>query len=98
MIRHILYLVALLQREAESSNWNLDEGREEEEDEPGDCNDGDEYEDEDDDGGGADEEYINEYDRVETENHSNENDKNCDMSDGEDELSVDLLFSLLSGL
>ncbi|KAL9563907.1 hypothetical protein ACKAV7_011942 [Fusarium commune] len=98
MMRHILYLVALLQREAESSNWNLDEGREEEEDEPGDCDDGDEYEDEDDDGDGANEEYINEYDRVEIENHSNENDENCDMSDGEDELSVDSPFSLPSGL
>ncbi|QKD56923.2 uncharacterized protein FOBCDRAFT_140860 [Fusarium oxysporum Fo47] len=96
MMRHILYLVARLQQEAESSNW--DEGREDEEDEPGDCDDGDEYEDDDDDGGGADEEYINEYDRVETENHSDENDKNCNMSDGKDDLSVDLPFSLPFGL
>jgi hypothetical protein len=96
MMRHILYLVARLQQEAESSNW--DEGREDEEDEPGDCDDGDEYEDEDDDGGGADEEYINEYDRVETENHSDENDKNCNMSNGKDDLSVHLPFSLPFGL
>ncbi|KAK7570757.1 hypothetical protein V3481_019296 [Fusarium oxysporum f. sp. vasinfectum] len=81
--------------EAESSNW--EEGREDEEDEPGDCDDGDEYEDGDDDGGGADEEYINEYDRVETENHFNENSIYNDMSD-EDELSVNSTFSLPSGL
>ncbi|EXK24209.1 hypothetical protein FOMG_19053 [Fusarium oxysporum f. sp. melonis 26406] len=98
MMRHILYLVALLQQEAESSNW--DERRNDEEDDLGDCEDGDEYEDEDDygDGDGADEEYINEYDRVETENHSDENDKSCDMSNGEDDLCVDPPFSLPSGL
>ncbi|EWY79522.1 hypothetical protein FOYG_17324 [Fusarium oxysporum NRRL 32931] len=72
MMRHILYLVALLQREAESSNWSLDEGREGNEDEPSDDEDEDEY--------------IREYDRVETENHCNENGKYNDMSD-EDELS-----------
>ncbi|KAF9762082.1 hypothetical protein IL306_003564 [Fusarium sp. DS 682] len=49
MMRHILYLVALLQREAMNSNWSLDEGREED-DEPSDRDD----EDEDDDGDGAD--------------------------------------------
>ncbi|KAL5610562.1 hypothetical protein FOBRF1_006679 [Fusarium oxysporum] len=93
---YMLYLVALLQQEAESSNW--DEGHDDDEDEPGDCDDGDEYEDEDNDGDGADEEYINEYDRVETGNHSDENDKNCDMSNGEDDLSGDSSYSLPSGL
>jgi hypothetical protein len=93
MMRHILYLVALLQREAESSNWHLDEGREGNEDEPSDDDDGDE----DDDGVEADDEYIREYDRVETENYFNENDKYHDMND-EDELSVNSTFSLPSGL
>ncbi|KAH7187148.1 hypothetical protein DER44DRAFT_753975 [Fusarium oxysporum] len=96
MMRYILYLVARLQQEVESSNW--DEGRQDEEDELADCDDGDEYENEDDDGDGDDEEYINEYDRAETENHSDENDKSCDMSNGEDDLSVDSPFSLPSGL
>ncbi|EWZ28675.1 hypothetical protein FOZG_17680 [Fusarium oxysporum Fo47] len=97
-MRHILYLVALLQREAMNSNWNLDEGHEEDEDEPSNCDDGDEDEDEDNYGDGADEEYINEYDRVETENNSNENGKYCDTNYGEDELSEDSAFSLPSGL
>jgi hypothetical protein len=101
MMRHILYLVALLRREARNSDCNLDEGRAEYEDEPSDGNDGDEDEDEDDDGDGddvADEEHIHEYDRVETENHSNANDKYCDMNDSEDEVPVDPTFSLPSGL
>ncbi|KAJ3454411.1 hypothetical protein MRS44_018305 [Fusarium solani] len=99
MMRHILYLVALLQREAESSNWNLDEGHKGNEDESSDDDDGDEDEDEDedDDGVEADDEYIGEYDRVETENHFNENDKYYDMKD-EDELSINSTFSLPSGL
>jgi hypothetical protein len=84
MMRHILYLVALLQLEAMNSNWSLHEGREEDKNEPSDCGDGDEYEDEDDDGDGADEECNNEYDRVESENYSNENDKYCDMNHCED--------------
>jgi hypothetical protein len=96
MMRHILYLVALLQREAEISNWNLDEAHEEDEDGPSNCNDA--VEDEDEDGGGIDEEGINEYGRVEAENHSNENDKYCDMNDGKDESSVDPAFPLPSGL
>ncbi|KAF4966994.1 hypothetical protein FSARC_5391, partial [Fusarium sarcochroum] len=58
-MRHVLYLVALLQREAMNSNCNMDEGCEEDEDEPSDCDDGDEDQDEDDDGGGIDEEDIN---------------------------------------
>ncbi|KAL5591114.1 hypothetical protein FOBRF1_014671 [Fusarium oxysporum] len=90
MMSHILYLVALLQREAESSDWNLDGGREGNENEPSD-------DDEDDDGVEADDEYICEYDRVKTENYFNENDKCYDMND-EDELSVNSTFSLPSGL
>ncbi|KAF4332408.1 hypothetical protein FBEOM_13794 [Fusarium beomiforme] len=94
MMRYILYLVALLQREAESSNLNLDQGSEEEEDEPSD-DDGDE--DEDEDSVEANDEYIREYDRVETENYFNKNDKYHDIHD-EDELSVNSTFSLPSGL
>jgi hypothetical protein len=88
MMRHILFLVALLQREAESSKWNLNEGREGNEDEPSDDENEDEDEDED--------EYICDHDRVETDNHFNENDKYHNMN-GEDELSVNSTFFLPSG-
>ncbi|SPJ88777.1 uncharacterized protein FTOL_12671 [Fusarium torulosum] len=94
MMHHILYLVTLLQREATSYDWIMDEGYEGDEDEPSDC--ADEEEEEDDDG--IDEECINEYDRFETGIHSNGNDEYYDMNDDEDESSVDPTFSLPSGL
>ncbi|KAH7231402.1 uncharacterized protein BKA55DRAFT_696320 [Fusarium redolens] len=91
MMRHILYLVTLLQRDATNYDWNPDEGCEGDGDEPSDCD--DEVEDEEEDDHGTDEDYINEYDRVETEIHSNGNDEYHDMNDGEDDLPVDPTFS-----
>ncbi|EGU73643.1 hypothetical protein FOXB_15848 [Fusarium oxysporum f. sp. conglutinans Fo5176] len=79
MLRHILYLVGLLQREAIDPEWNVDEGCEGDED-------GDDH--------GTDEEYINEYDRVETKNPSNETDEYCDTNDSEDESSIESGFWL----
>jgi ABC-type Zn2+ transport system substrate-binding protein/surface adhesin len=79
MLRHILYLAGLLKREAINSDWNVDEGCEGDEDE---------------DDHGTDEEYINEYDRVETKNHTNENDEHCDTNDSEHESSLESGFWL----
>ncbi|KAI3572852.1 hypothetical protein IWW34DRAFT_890814 [Fusarium oxysporum f. sp. albedinis] len=96
MMRHILYLVTRLQRDVANYDWNLDEGCEGDEDELSDCDDEDEDDEEDD--HGTDEECINEYDRFETEIHSNGNSEYHDMNDGEDESSRDPTFSLPSGL
>jgi hypothetical protein len=96
MMRHILYLVTLLQREATNYNWNLDEGCEGDEDKPSDS----EYEDDDDDEDDreTDEKHINECDQVETENHSNGNNAHSGANGGRDELSINSTFSLPSGL
>lgn len=96
MMRHILYLVTLLQREATNYNWNLDEGCEGDEDDPSDS----EYEEDDDDEDDreTDEKHINECDQAETENQSNRNNAHYGANDGRDESSINSTFSLPSGL
>ncbi|KAL5611011.1 hypothetical protein FOBRF1_007128 [Fusarium oxysporum] len=93
-MRHILYLVALLQREAEVPDWNLDGAWDEEGDESSDCDDGDRDEDSD----GNEEDYSNDYEGPEAENRSNENDKDYDVNDSEYAVNADPAFSLPSGL
>lgn len=83
MMRHILYLVALLQREAESFDGNSDEAREEEGDESSD---------------GDDEECFEEYNGVETRSHLGEDDVYYDVNDDGDIVSADPAFVLPSGL
>jgi hypothetical protein len=58
MMCHIRYLVALLQREAVNSNWNVDKGHKEDKDKPSDCSNRDKYEDKDDDRDGANKEWY----------------------------------------
>ncbi|KAM0294212.1 hypothetical protein ACHAPM_011458 [Fusarium culmorum] len=45
----------------------------------------------------TDEKHVDEYDRVETEVHSNWNDAHYDANDGRDESSINLTFCLSSG-
>ncbi|ENH73681.1 hypothetical protein Focb16_v005400 [Fusarium oxysporum f. sp. cubense] len=96
MMRHVLYLVTLLQREGTNYDRNPDEGCDGDDDERGDSD----YEDDDDDEDDrrTDEKHINEYDRVETEVHSNGNDAHYDMNDGRNESSINSTFCLSSGL
>ena len=77
MMCHILYLVALLQREAVKSNWKVDKGHKEDKDKPSDCNNRDKYEDKMTIMMELTRNGINKYDRVETKNHANKNDKHC---------------------
>ncbi|KAK7570848.1 hypothetical protein V3481_018943 [Fusarium oxysporum f. sp. vasinfectum] len=96
MMRYVLYLVTLLQREGTNYDRNPDEGCDGDDDERGDSD----YEDDDDDEDDrrTDEKHINEYDRVEAEVHSNANDAHYDMNDGRDESSINSTFYLSSGL
>ncbi|EXM15217.1 hypothetical protein FOTG_16432 [Fusarium oxysporum f. sp. vasinfectum 25433] len=73
MMRHILYLVTRLQRDSANYDENRNEGCEGDEDEPSDCDDEDEDEDDEEDNHGIDEECFKEYNRLETETHSNGN-------------------------
>ncbi|KAF5572192.1 hypothetical protein FPCIR_14349 [Fusarium pseudocircinatum] len=93
MIRHILYLVSLLQGEEANCDENLNRDSEGDEDEPSNFDDEDGNEDD-----GRDEEYVNECGQFETEIHCNEKDEYCDTNSGEDVSSVDPTFSLPSGL
>ncbi|KAH7459229.1 hypothetical protein FOMA001_g20149 [Fusarium oxysporum f. sp. matthiolae] len=94
MMRHVLYLVTLLQREGTNYDRNPDEGCDGDDDERGDSD----YEDDDEDDRRTDEKHINEYDLVETEVHSNGNDAHYDMNDGRNESSINSTFCLSSGL
>ncbi|RYC82713.1 hypothetical protein BFJ63_vAg14379 [Fusarium oxysporum f. sp. narcissi] len=98
MMRHILYLATRLQRDSVNYDENLNEGCEGDEDEPSDCDDEDEDEDDEQDDHGIDEECFKEYNRLETETHSNGNKEHYGMNDGEDESSGYPTFSLSSGL
>jgi hypothetical protein len=96
MMRHVLYLVTLLQREVTNYDSNPDEECDGDDDE---LTDSDyENDDGDEDDRGRDEKHINEYDRVETEVHSNGNDAHYDMNDGRDKSYINSTFSLQSGL
>jgi hypothetical protein len=76
MMRHKLYLVAALQSEAESFDWNSHEAHEE----GGDASSDDEYSDEDDDEDGDDEKYYKKYDGVEDDKYQWLASKICNIS------------------
>ncbi|PNP59963.1 hypothetical protein FNYG_14714 [Fusarium nygamai] len=94
MMRHILYLVSLLQRETAPPDLNSDRASDKEEDEPSDYDDGDRDEDND----GDEEDYLTDYEGLEVENRSNESNEDHDRNRGEDAKDTDPAFSLLSGL
>ncbi|EXM13432.1 hypothetical protein FOTG_18113 [Fusarium oxysporum f. sp. vasinfectum 25433] len=94
MMRHILYLVSLLQRETAPPDLNSDGASDEEEDEPSDYDDGDRDEDND----GDEEDYLTDYEGLEVGNRSNESNEDHDGNRGEDAKDTDPAFSLPPGL
>ncbi|RKK66271.1 hypothetical protein BFJ69_g15551 [Fusarium oxysporum] len=94
MMRHILYLVSLLQHETAPLDWNSDGASDEEEVESSDYDDGDIDEDNDRD----EEDYLTDYEGLEVENQSNESNENHDGNRAEDAKDTDPAFSLPSGL